>query len=197
MRKVLIGFLAVGLCVLGLGAMWIVRADDDDTIKFTAKLDGFQELGALNNETGAILTEGNGTLKLTLNKNAQTLAYELTYHFPSTEPNGATTVLQSHIHFGRVHTPGGIMVFFCTNLGNGPAGTPACPTPEGSVSGMITAAGVQAVPGQQVSAGDFGAVVAALASNSAYVNVHTANFKAGEIRGQIHRDTPRRDRDRK
>jgi hypothetical protein len=44
MRKVMIGFLAMGLCVLGFGAMWMVRADDDP-VKFTAKLDGFQELG--------------------------------------------------------------------------------------------------------------------------------------------------------
>ena len=32
MRKLLIGFLAVGLCVLGLGAMWVVRADDEHRI---------------------------------------------------------------------------------------------------------------------------------------------------------------------
>ncbi|HYT06374.1 MAG TPA: CHRD domain-containing protein [Rugosimonospora sp.] len=200
MRKVLIGFLAMGLCVLGLGAMWIVRADDaddDDTLKFTAKIDGFQEVGALNNETGAILTEGKGTLELTLNKNAQTLTYELTYSFPATETKGATNVRVSHIHFGKVHTPGGIMVFFCTNLGNGPGGTPPCPTPEGRVTGTITASGVQAILGQQVSADDFAAVVAALASNTAYANIHTDNFPAGEIRGQIHMEGRRRDHDDK
>jgi len=194
MRKVLIGFLAMGLCVLGFGAMWMVRADDNDPVKFTAKLDGFQELGALNAETGAILSAGEGTLKLTLDKAAETLTYTLTYSFPST-----TSVLQSHIHFGRVHTPGGIMVFFCTNLGNGPAGVavPACPTFEGTVTGTITPPGVIAVPGQNVlTAGDFNALVAALISDSAYVNIHTASFKAGEIRGQIHLDRRGRGRDR-
>lgn len=196
MRKFLIGFLAIGLCVLGLGAMWMVRADDDP-VKFTAKLDGFQEVGGLNAETGAILTEGKGRLELTLDKSHQTLTYKLTYFFPSVEANGPTNVLQSHIHFGRVHTPGGIMVFFCTNLGNGPAGTPPCPTPEGTVTGTITAAGVQAVTGQQVTAGDFGAVVAALTSNTAYANVHTTNFKSGEIRGQTRLERHRGDRDRK
>src|SRR5437588_4082272 len=108
MRKVLIGFLALGLCVLGLGAMWMVRADDDP-VKFTAKLDGFQEVGALNNETGAILSEGKGMLTLTLDRKAQQFTFELTY-------SGLTTPLtQAHIHFGRVHTPGGVMVFFCSN----------------------------------------------------------------------------------
>ena len=36
---------------------------------------------------------------------------------------------QSHIHFGQKDVNGGIVVFFCTNLGNGPAGTPPCPQP--------------------------------------------------------------------
>jgi hypothetical protein len=192
MRKVLIGFLAMGLCVLGLGTIWMVRADDDP-VKFTAKLDGFQEVGSLNAETGAILTEGKGTLELTLEKNPPRLSYVLNYSFPA-----ATNVLQSHIHFGRVHTPGGIMVFLCTNLGNGPAGTPACPTPEATrVTGTIIAMDVQAIPGQQVSAGDFDALTDALFSNSAYVNVHTMNFKAGEIRGQVRLERRRGDRDRK
>jgi CHRD domain len=192
MRRLLIGFVALGLCVLGLGAMWMVRADEDD-VKFGAKLDGFQEVGGLNAETGAILSEGKGTLELTLKKNPPQLSYALSYSFPAT-----TTVLQSHIHFGRVHTPGGIMVFLCTNLGNGPAGTPACPTPAAtSVTGTITAEDVQAIAGQQVSAGDFDALTDALFSNSAYVNIHTTAFKAGEIRGQVRLVRHRGDRDRK
>ena len=190
MRKVLIAFLTLGLCVLGLGAMWIVRADDDP-LKFAAKIDGFQELGALNNETGAILTDGKGTLKLTLDKKAQSLNFELTYS------NLSAPVTQSHIHFGRVHTPGGIMVFFCSNLSSKPAGTQNCPANGGTVTGTLSAGNVVAVAGQHVSAGDFDAVTDALLSNSAYVNVHTTNFPAGEIRGQIRLERRRRDhRDR-
>ena len=204
MRKVLIGFLAMGLCVLGLGAMWIVRADDDDTVKFTAKLDGFQELGALNNETGAILSDGKGTLTLILDKGAPKLTYTLTYKFPSTTPTAtgstATMVTQSHIHFGKNHVPGNVMVFFCTNLNNGPAGVavPPCPTFDGTVTGTIKPTAVKAVPTQGiVSAGDFDALVEALTFNTAYVNIHTAIFPAGEIRGQIRQEGRRRDRDRK
>jgi hypothetical protein len=76
------------------------------------------------------------------------------------------------------------MVFLCTNLANGPAGTPACPA-SGTVSGTVTAAGVLAIPTQNVVAGDFDALVDALESNTAYGNIHTNNFKAGEIRGEI------------
>jgi hypothetical protein len=36
-----------------------------------------------------------------------------------------------------------------------------------------------------VTAGDFSAIVAALVNDTAYGNIHTDNFKAGEIRGQI------------
>jgi len=186
MRKVLFGMLATGLCLLGLGAMWIVRADDDDTVKFTANLDGFQEVPA-------ILSEGKGTLTLTLNRVAKTFKFELTYSGLS------APVTQSHIHFGRVHTPGGIMVFFCTNKGNGPAGTPLCPTSGGTmtVTGTRSAGDVLALSGQNVTAGDFDAIEDALLSNSAYANVHTVNFPAGEIRGQIRLESRRRDRDDK
>jgi hypothetical protein len=39
-----------------------------------------------------------------------------------------------------------------------------------------------------VPANDFTAIVDALLTDSAYVNVHTVNFPAGEIRGQLTRE---------
>jgi hypothetical protein len=36
-------------------------------------------------------------------------------------------VTQAHIHFGPGRVNGGIMVFLCSNLGNGPEGTQPCP----------------------------------------------------------------------
>jgi hypothetical protein len=58
------------------------------------------------------------------------------------------------------------------------------------VSGTITAASILAVPTQNVPAGNFGVLLAALISDTAYTNVHTANFPGGEIRGQVevHKD---------
>ena len=147
--------------------------------KFSATLSGFEEIGGLGaGETGAILSEGKGTLALDLNKAAQTLTFKLTYSGLS------SAVLFSHIHFGKVHVAGGIIVWFC-----GPAGSPAhqtCPA-SGTVTGTLTAADVQKIAGQNVPAGDFDALEDVLTSNTAYVNVHTTNFGAGEIRGQIHR----------
>ena len=149
--------------------------------RFSGEFSGFNELGALNNQSGAILSNGEGTLKLTLDKDASTISYELTYSGLS------SNVLQSHIHFGRVHSSGGIMVFLCTNLGNGPAGTPTCPATGGTVTGTITASGVRPIPTQNVTAGDFDAITAALLNRAAYGNLHTANFPAGEIRAEVRR----------
>ncbi len=59
------------------------------------------------------------------------------------------------------------------------------------------ASDVVSLAAQNVTAGDFDAVIDALLSNSAYANVHTSNFKAGEIRGQIHMEGRRRDEDDK
>jgi len=71
-------------------------------------------------------------------------------------------------------------------LGNGPAGTPTCPSNSGTVTGTWTAASVQAIPTENVNAGDFDALTDALTSNTAYANIHTTAFAAGEIRGQVH-----------
>ena len=142
---------------------------------------GFQEVGALNAETGAMLSDGTGTLDLDLNRGAQTLTFTLKFSGLS------APVLQSHIHFGKVHVPGGVIVFFCSNLGNGPADTQPCPAGGGTVTGTIHAGDVVGPTGQHITPGDFDALADALESNTAYGNIHTTAFPAGEIRGQIHR----------
>ena len=147
--------------------------------EFGARLNGFEELGALNAETGAILSNGKGTLSLDVDKSQ--ITYKLTYSGLS------APVTQAHIHLGKIHVPGGIMVFFCTNGGNGPAGTPLCPASGGTVTGTWTAASVVGPAAQNVTPGDFSAVIDALNSNTAYANIHTTKFPAGEIRGQVRR----------
>jgi len=162
----------------GVVALWggVAHADD-----YSARLSGFQELGGLNAETGAILTDGTGTLQLDLDVKSKTATYTETFSGLS------SAVTQSHIHFGKAHVPGGIIVWLCqTALKPSPtAGTPFCPTGGGTVTGTFTAASVIAVPMQNVTAGDFDAIEDALAANTAYANVHTVNFPAGEIRGQV------------
>jgi hypothetical protein len=177
--------------------------------EFTAHLKGFNEVGSIPTSvtvmttpstvatgyTGAVLSDGTGTAKLDLDKTAGTITYTLTYANVGTTSPQTGTVSQAHIHFGKSRDSGGILVFFCTNLtfsGTGP--TPqACPQNSGTVSGTWTQADVQAIPGQNVTAGDFDALADALTSNTAYANVHTTSgttpenaFPGGEIRGQVH-----------
>jgi len=163
------------------------------TDEFVARLNGFQEIGALVGPTGAIRSNGSGTMQLKLDKNAGTATFTLTFTDVGATLPLTGTVTQAHIHFGKRHVAGGVLVFFCSNLGNGPAGTPACPLNSGTVSGTFTSASVVAIAGQNVKAADFDALVDALESNTAYANIHTTALGAGEIRGQIHK--ARRDHD--
>src|SRR6266436_1545745 len=122
--------------------------------EFSAKLVGFEEVPA------AIFSKGSGTLDLDLNRKARTITFKLTFSGLS------APVTQSHIHFGNRHAAGGVTVFFCTNLSNGPAGTQPCPA-SGTVTGMITGGSVVGPAAQHVTPGDFDALVAALVSDTA------------------------------
>jgi hypothetical protein len=190
--------IGAALCA-GVFALWGGRADAE---KFSARLDGFHELGSLPNvtqnptsgvvtaanPTGAILSDARGTLELDLDEKAGKATWTLTYSNVGNTPPLTGTVTQAHIHFGKSRDSGGIMVFFCTNL-TPPVGAPipqACPSNSGSVSGTFTKDDVVAISGQNVSAGDFDALADALRSNTAYANIHTTALGAGEIRGQIH-----------
>jgi hypothetical protein len=162
------------------GSSMLLSAHANAAEKFHAELSGFQEIGSLSSPTGAIFSPGTGTLDLVINDQATMITYTLTYSALS------MPVTQSHTHFGKEHVAGGVMVFFCSNLGNGPTGTPVCPS-SGAVTGQLTAASVVGPAAQGIGIGHFDAVVAAIRSNTAYANIHTTAFPAGEIRGQIHR----------
>jgi hypothetical protein len=167
-----------GIILSALTAAPAVMAADQIE-HFHAVFSGFDEIGALNAATGAVLSPGKGTLELQLDKVNQTLSFSLTF------ADLGAPVTQSHIHFGKNHVAGGVMVFFCTNLNNGPAGTQACPAGGGTITGTLSAADVIGPASQGVTAGNFQAVVDALESDTAYANIHTTKFPAGEIRGQI------------
>jgi hypothetical protein len=166
------------LAGLGLAAIVCMGGSAQAGDEFSARINGFQEIGSLTGPTGAIFTNGTGKLSLDTQKNA--ITYSLTY---SDLGSGVT---QAHIHFGKVHVAGGIIAFLCNNSGSGaPAGTPACPASGGTVTGTLTPASVIGPTGQGIAAGNFDALLAALDTNTAYVNIHTSGFPAGEIRGQI------------
>jgi hypothetical protein len=140
--------------------------------RFGARLVSYEEVPTLS-------TAGEGTFNMQIDPTDTSFDFELT--FSGISGTGAT---QSHIHFGQKGTVGGITVFFCTNLNNGPAGTPACPA-NGTVTGTVTAANVIGPGGQGISAGEFAELLAAIRAGYVYANVHSALFPGGEIRGQL------------
>jgi hypothetical protein len=133
---------------------------------FGAQLSGFHE-------TPSIFTSSTGTFEGAADTNAQSISFTLTYSGLS------APVLFAHIHFGEKHVAGAIVAFLC-----GGGGKPACPQ-EGTVTGNVAAGDVIGVDPQGVPAGSFDALLAAIVSGSAYVNVHSTAHPAGEIRGQI------------
>jgi hypothetical protein len=102
-------------------------------------------------------------------------------------------VQQSHIHFGPPNNTGGVSIFLCSNLGNGPAGTEKCPlltptAPAAEVEGEATAEDVVGPLGQGIEPGAIEEIVAAILDGKAYVNVHSSKWPAGEIRQQFPSD---------
>ena len=145
-------------------------ADAGHTVK--AALSGY-------NEVPAVSSTGNGRFNAKIDRDSQTIHYEMTY----SGLEGAA--LQSHIHVGQTHTAGGISAFLCTNLGNAPSTVPACPITAGTVSGVIQADDVIGPNAQGIAPGEFAELVAAIRAGAAYANVHTNKVPSGEIRGQI------------
>ncbi len=101
------------------------------------------------------------------------------------------SVLQAHIHFGQAGVNGGVSAFLCTNLGNGPAGTQACPASPATVTGTIVPGDVIGPGGQGIGAGELDELLDAIDAGVAYVNVHTDLHPGGEIRGQLGRGLKR------
>jgi hypothetical protein len=137
------------------------------------KLTGYQENPALS-------TTGHGKFRLTIDRKTQEIRYELTYgglESPAT---------QSHIHFEKKTNNGNIVVFLCSNLGNGPPGTQACPPNGGTISGTIRPADIGAgAAAQGIAAGEFDEFLQAIKAGATYVNVHSVDRPSGEIRAQL------------
>jgi len=181
MRVVGVVGLVAGMALAGaLGAWPLVQADDDDDddddARMQASLRGFEE-------PPAVSSTGRGEFRARISPGGDSFNYTLSY--TALEGN----VAQAHIHLGQKGVNGGISVFLCTNLGNGPAGTPLCPgTTEGTVSGTITAASVVGPAPQGIAVGELAELLRAIDKNATYVNVHSSKFPGGEIRGQIDSD---------
>ena len=154
---------AVVAAIVGIG----VAADSPN---WSTTLTGYEENPPQS--TGA-----GGGFTASISQDESTISWELTYV--------AANTLQSHLHFGQPGVNGGISVFLCTNLGNGPAGTQACPVNGGTISGIWTSADVVGPTAQGIAPGELAELIAAIRSGNVYANVHTTFATGGLIRGQL------------
>ncbi len=173
--------LTAGVAALGLAGVSAVAVAHDRGM-FRTDLNGYEEVPAIS--TGA-----DGSFRASLNRNQDEISWVLTYSGPF---NG-DTVAQAHIHFGQLSVNGGISVFLCSNLNNGPAGTQACPQPEPGkrvvLTGTAKAADVIGPAAQGIAPGEFAELVRAMRAGATYANIHTTpQHPGGEIRGQISDD---------
>jgi hypothetical protein len=150
-----------------------------------AQNDNLKELLTGYEEVPSVSTTGNGQFTARIRKD-NTIDWELTY----SSLEGA--VQQSHIHFGQAGVNGGISVFLCTNLGNGPAGIQPCPAPPATISGTIFPVDVSpnipataAARAQGINTMQIEELIAAMRAGATYVNVHSTTWPSGEIRSQI------------
>jgi len=170
------GLAALALATLGGSLM--AHDDDDgdrgrDRFVVRASLEGFQEVPAIS-------TVASGRFRAVIDTKANTITWKLNYE----GLEGA--VQQSHVHFGQLSVNGGVSFFLCSNLGNGPAGTQACPEGPAELTGVITPDLVIVPAGSGIEAGAMAEIVAAIRNGTAYANVHSVKWPGGEIRGQLH-----------
>jgi hypothetical protein len=170
---------ATSLGVLGAGAVAVAT----DGGKIDERLTGFEEVPALS-------TPGTGEFRAAVNQSGSEIRYRLSFR------GLESPATQAHIHLENETNNGPIVVFLCSNLGNGPAGTQACPPAGGTVRGTIRPADVGGgAAAQGLAAGEFRELVAAIRAGATYVNVHSVARAGGEIRAQIGDDDHQGDRD--
>ncbi len=175
MRKLVLFAGLGGALLLGLGSYALA---DGGSKNARGHLIGYQEVPSVS-------SRASGEFEARIVDNSK-IEYELSYR------DLEAPVQQAHIHFGQRSVNGGISVFLCSNLGNGPAGTQACPASPATVSGTIVAADVSppipATAGaraQGIDSGEFTELLSAIRAGKTYANVHTTMFPGGEIRAQL------------
>lgn len=167
--QVKLAFAVTSLIVLGVGAVAVAGGGNN----VRERLTGFEEVPALS-------TPGAGDFRASIRRSSDEIQYELSFSGLESD------VTQAHIHFENRTNNGPIVVFLCTNLGNGPVGTQACPATGGTITGTIRPADIGAgAAAAGLAAGEFDEFVRAVRAGSTYVNVHTTGRQGGEIRAQL------------
>ncbi|HVF77922.1 MAG TPA: CHRD domain-containing protein [Solirubrobacteraceae bacterium] len=164
--------LALGVACAGAIAVTGTAAIAGGGKQIKGALDGFEEVPAVS-------TTASGKFRAVVTPSENGFTYKLSYSALEGD------VTQAHIHVGQPGVNGGVSVFFCSNLGNGPAGTQACPPGPATVEGTIEAAGVLGPAAQGIAAGELAELIGAIRGGVTYANVHSTKFPGGEIRSQL------------
>ncbi len=162
---------SVALCTLVVVVLsGSASADNDQHGAPSITASAFDAVLTAANEVPPTTSTGLGLASLMLSADGNTLSYTV-------ELTGATsTVSAAHIHLGQPGQNGEVVVNLC-----GAGSAPAC-VQEGVIAvGAVPAANLVG----SLSGHALGDLISALRSGGAYVNVHTANFPNGELRGQV------------
>lgn len=128
----------------------------------------FKAMLSGKDEVPAVTTKAKGEAIFKLSKDGKEMTYTL-------KVKGIENAVAAHIHAGKMGEDGGVVV-----------GLFAGPKKEGKFSGKLAKGTITdkdlvgALAGKKLAD-----LVAMIESGDAYVNVHTATNKAGEIRGQL------------
>jgi CHRD domain len=139
------------------------------------------------NENPPVVSDGSGTFRAEIRDNR--IPFQLIYDVGSDDSDAT----QAHLHIANPGNNGGIVVFLCSNP---PIVPPEgvtqreCPPSPGEVTGDIAADDVLAVaegdpPVEIFAAGDLEGLKRLIDQGAVYVNVHTTDHGAGEVRGQM------------
>jgi hypothetical protein len=138
------------------------------------------------NENPPVVTDASGNFAATLFPDR--IEFSLSYDVASVDSD----IIQAHLHIANPGNNGGIVAFLCSNAGNTPPGATqrACPPSPGDVEGEIVEADVLAVTDGDpavtiIEAGDLDGLARLIRQGSVYANVHSNDFPAGEVRGQV------------
>jgi CHRD domain len=169
------------LALVAIVSVAFAHSGDRGGRRLSARLSGYEEVPALS-------STGKARLVARINHDETEIDWRLSYE------DMEAPITQAHIHFNARALNGPIVVFFCTNGGNGPAGTQLCPDQPATISGTIVAADVLGgAAAVGLEAGNLEELIAAIRAGATYANVHTTLRPAGETRGQIEASHDRHD----
>ena len=169
MKRFLI--LAAVLLILIAGAIALAQGFGNP---FVGMLEGYQEVPAVS-------TVGNADFRAELSPYGDRVNWSMTYR----DLEGQIT--QSHIHFAQKGVNGGIVVFLCSNLGNGPVGTQMCPPSPATITGSFSSGDIGGgANAQGIAPGQYQEFLRAMRAGKTYANIHSNIWPGGEIRAQIH-----------